>query len=479
MVVAAPFKELSQTIAEACASEYPWLSWEINGTDGYFAPTWVKKTKLQYSSKILWVAMNTRNGAERVKFDGKRYENVFKKDGDPSGSIWSKKVEDGQLLCDWEKFDLFRQYARQVHALTALRKRLTLIQIHEKDGWYWYYPDLDRHGTLTGRLTDSVVLVGVKYDPGIPGSELLALFEAPPGMRVIWSDWTGQESMLFAAFCDSVSGKLGASPYAQINLTADMHSVIRDLLEFEPTKDGRQAAKNYTFLLQYGGGVKGCIRYLLTAGYSLEKATRIATKLVEGYVGKSSGFQRTKRFTGGVASEGYNVLQQWIYNEKPRTHILNRAIPIPLRPRYQSGKDELTLKNIPCQGGGVDQLHLIHSEVWRLSQYLDAKYQPLMSIHDRPGWLFAEEEFNGKDPITLPSGKVLPAGISKAELILQAAHLLTVAKTYDKLGIDAIPKRYAYFDGLDIDNRMRQYPTLGYDTPSLPQGFPIAEYNLP
>lgn len=468
---------LKTSLEEESTHNYPWLDWGINGTNGFEGPTWVKKTKLQYSSKILWVAMNAFNGDSRLVFDGKRYPNLFKKNGDPSGSAWSKHVEDGQLTCPWTEFGTFREYARQIHAMTALRKRLTLLQIHEKDGWYWYYPDLDRHGTISGRLTDSIILVGLQYNPGIPGSELLALFECPEGLWVLWSDWTGQESMLFGAYCDAVYGKLGYSEYAKINLTADMHTVIRDLLRFEKTKQGRQAAKNYTFLLQYGGGLAGCVRYLKTAGYSEEDAYIIGTGLINGYVGRCTGKGSSKRYSGGIASDGYNFLQSWIYNEKPRTPILKRAIPIPLRPRYQTGKDELTLKNLPCQGGGVDQLHLIHSEVWRLASFLGAKYQPLMSIHDRPGWLFAEECFDTSTQIVLPSGTALPSGISKAEVIVQAAHLIAVAELYGSLRIDALPKKYAYFDGLDIDNRMRQYPTQTYETASTPGGFPIMPYN--
>jgi hypothetical protein len=159
----------------------------------------------------------------------------------------------------------------------------------------------------------------------------------------------------------------------------------------------------------------------------------------------------------------------------PRTFPLNRAVPIPLRPKYTQENHELTLKNMPCQGGGVDMLHLTNSAFSNLSTIHKMQYQPLISIHDRPGWLVKEEEFH----IDINGNPISESGLlPKPEVILQAAHLEATAAVYTSLNLDAIPKPYAFFDGIDIDDRLRLDPLSLYDTPSNKEGFPIAPWNV-
>jgi hypothetical protein len=435
----------------------PRLDWKINNVDGYCAPTWVKKYEPVPTNNMLWLALGiTKTNSELLTYNHPHF-NISKIDGSPAGTVWGKDVDERQFQDDWGSditIQDYIEYCRATHILRAMRSRLYAIRAMEgEDGNFYYYPDIHKFGTVTGRITDKIMILAPKVSKEVPGSEMLTTFQCPDGYVFVHADYTGQETMIFAAEADSYEGGFLESKFSKVVLSGDLHVVVRDLLGFERSKVGRTKAKGYTFAAQYGSTSVGVENSLILSGYTPAEAKRLAALFIEGWSGKQTGRRAGLSFHGGLASAGYNWAQHWIYGAVPRTPMLKRALQPSLRRSYSNPKMERTLRNFPVQSSGTDIMHSHFSFMRVWAEHTDTFLQPAIAIHDRLGWMCKEED------------------LPKVKDAVQAGHIYCIGEFYSSLGLKAMPNTYMLFDALEVDDRIRSNPLDPCTTVSNPNGF--------
>jgi hypothetical protein len=426
------------------------LSEAVNPYTGKSAlePRWCKRIYPSPTCNQLPEFLDATYLKTPVRYDHPRF-NIMGDDGELAGT-WHK---DGVSLAAFESphLDLtaYGEYAREVGPATKMRERLSGMAIHN-DQWV---PSMHLSGTITQRLTDNIVLVCPKHHKTKPRTELLGMFKTLPNELFAFFDYSGQETMIFQALADRQV--LGSSGYGKAVLEGDMHTIIRDILGFEKTSKGRSQAKEYTFLLQFGGGVSGCTTYLRLAGYSPAAAREKAFNLVESYVGSVNYSKGMAYYSGGLASEGYNVLTRMISQPNLKSLLFGRLAPLPLQKGTTSDSFMLTRKNWPIQSTGTD----FARGSFAIAAYLAAKTEtylrPAVCIHDMPAWITSV------------------ADAERTTKLLEATHLVLTSMLYRNLGYPEMPAKFAVPDDLSVDNRLRLNALDPMETPSNVGGFPV------
>jgi hypothetical protein len=253
--------------------------------------------------------------------------------------------------------------------------------------------------------------------------------------------------MIFQVCSDG--GVLGSSGYGKTVLTADMHTVIKDILGFQG-EGSRSQAKKYTFLLQFGGDVQGCAKYLMAEGYSESQAQSMAEYLIRSYKGHRKG----NYYYGGLASAGYNA----VYNistaqQGMKSLLLNRKAPHFLQPGIRGNNFRMTVGNWPIQGTGSDFLRMHFAITRLLAEDCGLRSRPAVSIHDMLAII------------------VEAAQTDLAQTVMQAAHLVCVARLYVNTGYKECPEKFALFEDVSVDQRLRLTCGDPMVTPTNPNGF--------
>lgn len=432
--------DIKERLGKICCKIHPYYG------DQVLAPEWLFSFSPTPSNNQLPALLGAIYNGVPVSYEYPRF-NVPTVDGDLAGSYWGSKVDLANYACEGFDFIGYCEFCRSQSNWHSMRNRLGSLNIINHE----WVPQIHKSGTITQRLTDNVLHVAPKHSSKIPGSELMGKFKADPNELFIYADMSGQETMIFQAIADQ--GVLGSSGYGKTVLTGDMHSVIRDLLGFSSTKEGRTQAKPYTFLLQYGGQAAGCKKRLMADGFEDSRAESKADSLCKGYIGVPKHIAGNTYYEGGLASSGYNALTK-MANRPMRTLLLNRLAPAPLQAEYRGKGLDLTVKNWFIQATGTDFLRLIFALASIFASKLEVSLRPAASVHDLLAFLNSIED------------------LDQGTLIMQASHLVSVSKLYSNLGYKECPLRYATFDTIEVDNRFRLKHLDPYITPSNP-GFPV------
>lgn len=426
-----------------CSEQQPLLDWTFTAGE----PAWYRAIAAKATNNILPTFLGLTFAGSRIHYQHPNFPMVAKMDGSVSGRWVSDNldqalVEGPECAFDWRAFiDLGLATA----IFTKFQKRIAFMSLH--DGMF--RPAFNGFGTVTGRLTDPLLLVAPKHNKKVPGSELLGMFKAPEGKLFVHADYDSQEVGIMALVADAVSGISSASPFSKAGNEGDMHLLTWDALDrtIVPTRD---KAKGFTFLVFFGGGASGAATRLELLGAPKAQADLLATKFIHGFKGK----RERGVYVGGSASSYYNASAERCKRDKLTT-LMGRPAPFPLQRRFCGNLSELTRGNYIIQGTGSDMLRMTYAYVDVLARQQNVDATPVYSFHDRPVWMTDE-------------GQAKNLG-----MILQAAHLKVMAELYKTAGVPLIPERYVFFGGVDTSYRLQWSKDAAMVTPSNPNGFAV------
>lgn len=322
-------------------------------------------------------------------------------------------------------------------------------------------------GTQSRRTADRLWLVSSNPDPNKLGSEVNQMVAAPEGYSLVGADYTSEESWLATVLGDRSRQVIGSCEWSLSVLCGskkngtDFHSVTAKLAGVS-----RNAGKSINFAGAYGAGLNRVKEIILSniesdsplAKLNLAQREREVESLATDLLSKLKGIKTFQGFYGGIASDVFNALESGARKMDNRTIILEYKIPASLNSRF-TGKDFHTTKqNWQIQSAGVDILHLTFTAMrayineWKLDARL------CVSRHDEVRYLVKNEH------------------IDYLALALQLTHLRVVAYVYAQIGLEGVPQSQAWFDSIDVDDRLRKEVYLKCETKSTPEGFPLKGY---
>lgn len=439
------FKVAVTEYLEVCGAAVPSLDWALTAGE----PEWYRKLEAKATNTVLPTFLGLTFAGSPIVYQHPNFPAIKKMDGSDSGR-WVSDNLDQELIdgppsvFDWRAFIAL---GLATAIFTKFNKRLHFMSF--SDGYY--RPSFNGCGTVTGRLTDPLLLVAPAHNPKVPGSELLGMFQAPPGKLFVHADYDSQEVGIMALVADAVTGVSSSTPFSKAGNEGDVHELTWSALDrtIVPT---RTKAKGFTFLVFFGGGAKGAASRLELLGCDKGKAELLASD----FMAKFKGKRVRGVYTGGSASAYYNASAERCRRDKLTT-LFGRPAPFPLQKRFCGDLSELTRGNYVIQGTGSDMLRLTYAYTAVLCDRSGIKAEPVYSFHDRPVWMVDE------------------AGVPQFKTILQAAHLKVMAELYSHAGVPIVPERYAFFGGVDVTYGLQWSKDLTMKTPSNPEGFNVYE----
>ncbi|MBW4558449.1 MAG: hypothetical protein KME59_21490 [Trichormus sp. ATA11-4-KO1] len=162
-----------------------------------------------------------------------------------------------------------------------------------------------------------------------------------------------------------------------------------------------------------------------------------------------------KRYTGGLASDSFNVMESIADSKVPKTPLLKNVMSRSLA-GFKDFKPSRV--NWTIQSSGVDFRDMLILLTRHFYKKLGVDGKLLITIHDEIRTMVGDD----------------PNNIRNAIWALQLAHLYVRAAFIDALSLDCIPAGVAWFSAVDVDPFcLRKDPKDPQITPSQPQGLPI------
>ncbi|MEM7578239.1 MAG: hypothetical protein AAF316_00045 [Cyanobacteria bacterium P01_A01_bin.80] len=383
--------------------------------------------------------------------------------GTPLSKDFRSKAIVGEFtspLLDKQKNGLVKVFNKisEIAVWVSFRDRFNSIHIHNN---IWL-PDVVPCGTVTERMIGlAVVMPNTKEKRA--GTECKHWFISPDrNHKLLRADYSSQESCIFAAHDDAVTRYMGASAcscqvYAgDKKIGTDPHTStakilvsllpndLKEELKKDICKDGeelhqelRGLAKNMNFANQFMCGVKklATMAFLALAG---KLPFEECEKLAKGVINSSRGTQNYGKYEGGSASRAYNRLKELAKESIHTSTIYGSQISKALQGRY-AGKDFMTTRfNNPIQRTGQEILNTNLVTCRIISQKYDIPYQLSYLIHD-------EDQKETDD-----------SNIRNVSWLMQIGHLFSKAMLYYALKVNTMPQNGAFFEEIDIDDRLRK-----------------------
>ena len=348
----------------------------------------------------------------------------------------------------------------------SLRKRVASIHTESPEGFPVTLPQLLVNGTVTGRCADKIWQVASNPKKSRIGTELKSMVSPPKGWVFVGADVDSEESWLAGIMGDSVLGFNGSTPLGMINVvgqkgktleaSTDIHSIMA-----KETGIDRDNTKNRVYGCIYGQGLTGDTNGLLKnmPSMTLDEAQANSKVFLSKFKGTvlyeaSSHGTKTKRYTGGLASDSFNIMETIADSKLPRTPLLKNIMSKSLAGIKDFKPSRV---NWTIQSSGVDFRDMLVLLVRHFFQKLNVDGKLILTIHDEIRTMVKDEQEN----------------VTNAILALQLAHLYTRAAFIDALSLDCIPAGVAWFSAVDVDHHcLRKDPEANQVTPSQPQGIP-------
>ena len=337
------------------------------------------------------------------------------------------------------------------------RKRWRCIYVHN-DIWL---PEGLPCGTVSERMTSKLKDVMANTDEKEPeknraGSEMKMWLM--PEFNRLGMDYPSQESKIFVAHQDAISGFCGTSAYScQVHAGSserktDIHTLSSIIFGIK-----RSTAKNCNFANQFMAGVKrlATMIYRGSGGKkTLEECYEIAKKFIELSRGKKDEDYKSAtymQYVGGMASEAFNKILRLLKQNDQKTEYLKRQIPDPLNKRWLAKNgDELTTRfNYPIQSVGQELINTCMCVMRVLATKHNVPLQLMFMIHDELCYDVPDEH------------------VHDVAWMLQISHFFSKALMYNAFGVKIMPMNDAFSEGIDFDPyALRKTPTDPCTTPS-------------
>lgn len=373
---------------------------------------------------------------------------------------FSSAVEDGVLTASLDGLDVASLLSKVSSTINwvSMRKRVNGIHTEAPEGYPVTIPQLVPNGTITGRCTDSLWQVLPNPKAKRLGTELKSMVEAPEGKVIVGADVDGQEADICGWLGDKVAGYCGATPMGLINIIGrkkdktDIHNIMATKLNML-----RDQVKNLVYGVIYGLGRSG-------ASSAIRKATLqandICLSIADEFLRLFKGTKVNGRYSGGLASQSFNVMEAIADSKQPKTPVLKNLLT-----RSLAGKKDYktTRVNWVIQSSGVDfrDILILLTEYFYSKLGIDGRL--LITIHDEVRTMVSTKH------------KYLAA------YALQLAHLVTRMMFVEELGLNGLPARMAWFSAVDICGYLAKEPVTedrtndNCKTPTQPEGLADGE----
>ena len=402
---------------------------------------------LKYSDKDGW-----HTASERIPHpedSKKRLTHIFAKANKASltNGQFSAALDDLQAVIDAvNSIVIWKSMRKRVKALKVELMRDTPIGSPQIP---MMVPNILPHGTISGRQASKDIHVFSHPKPHSIGTGFLTNIQALPGYHEVYIDFDSQELKLVAyAGCEAL-GFVGSTPLSvivevgQAHNKTDFHSMNMKLMQC----DNRTLVKNCGYAWCYMVGHETQTKTILKANPAMGEASARQLELTgrAGFVGVKAG----GRFSGGTASDSFNILTQRA-NAKPLTTLFGG---VKLTKALSGNPDYLTTRfNAVIQATGAVMLdHILVGTTYMVKRYnINARY--MMSRHDE--WVFHTKDED----------------IMKMAWAMQTVHKAVWAKLMYELCLDTLSLNCAYASSVAVSKNYMKNPNSATITPDQPTG---------
>jgi DNA polymerase gamma 1 len=482
----------------------PWLSqldWSMNTklkkngqplSKWYGIPSWLRKVStLDVNNNLIIDNLTSKSRTShlllRLKWDGSpivfkpnsgwcyldKVMNDYKKiphpkkEGENVGSLLSKDflddMESGMLSSDYDIAAEILQLSVNVAYWTSARSRVLAENVESPRGFNTIVPQVVPHNTSTNRAGCALWLTVPDPKKDKIGSEIKSRVQAPPGWKLVSSDFDSQEALIASIFSDAHYGIEGSTQFSHSILAGskdngtDMHSMTAKRIGIS-----RAVAKGCNYALLFGAGTKTLANTIRQGNksISMDEASKLAKKLIDAKKGKKAS-RNSKTYVGGSDSYCYNEMARVASMSTPRNPLSGTKMSTAFRPTHVGDDFWISRQNWVIQSTGSAMLHAFVSAMkYLLRKYnLCAKF--CISIHDSITYMAPEDQ------------------AKQVAACFQVAHVWCWAWLRHNYGMSNLPVANAWFSSIEIDNILRKSATTSTKTISQLKNEPDGEsYNV-
>ena len=323
----------------------------------------------------------------------------------------------------------------------------------------YFAPAAKPYGTITGRLTDSLLVV-LPQRVKRPETQIAFAFQnqlrfnEDSDYRLIFSDFASQELMYSAILSQyehtiiTQDSTLGSDPFMKAMLTGskdagtDVYSIVAKSVGLK-----RNQAKGSVLGALYGMGTRSYINTLLQSIESEKERRRVRPIAKKAYVA-FKGSKNGPRLEGGIASNFFNYIDKNISSDNPRFGPFGLAYPKSLNKRYWLSRRVTSATNYAVQAScalrGMLSVYitLMNAEI---NNEINGRYAG--SIHDCVIYIVHKDD------------------IEKMAAAMIRSFVSVWAHVFDYFNLGALPTKIITDIVLDVDKEMKKDAFATIKTP--------------
>ncbi|CED82159.1 Mitochondrial DNA polymerase gamma, catalytic subunit [Phaffia rhodozyma] len=350
------------------------------------------------------------------------------------------------------------------------------IRNGNQNEWSLIAPRVSPMASLTRQAADDIWLNAPNPRSDQIGTEVKAMVKAPEGYRIVGAAVESQEAWITSTLGDAQFGFHGATPDSRKVLNGneksqtDIHSQTAAMVNTQAAKVfrisepvlSREQAKTLNHHRAFGGTQHDMAKQIYlsmpkpdqTVAGRLARWLRIRTRGWRSRASKMHHF-----WCEGTESFSSNSVENIAQAIRPVTPLLGACIPYNIQASRLADPAHFRPIRIDwsVKSSGVDYLHCLITSMDYLCTTFEINARFLISNHDEVRYLVREEDSY------------------RAALALQISNLWTRALMSQRLGMEDLPHRAAFFPSIDIDTVLRADVNNDCVTPSHPTPIPAGE----